>query len=1118
MRLINRKKHIKRIGYGLPLMIAMLMYFSTTGWSVESAPERAFVFSIRNCVHDTRRGDESGIAGLIHEQRQFSSSETSVLPECGWHEVSTDRRLYVRLDTCRSSLKLSIAEDQYDLVFYGALEYRALDIRIDDTERIQHCRESDWIVRDSFRFACPFVPVSRAGGGESRITVIAVDSAAHCDTFHYQIDRVPSVGKMYADRIGNTLSSWEDDQLDFPVIFIGDFDPLDQFNSAYYYDLMAEWIDRIKRKNSRADILMYDCINNGARLETNATWVRGMLHYIQNIRVGDEPIILVGYGMGGVVCRYAMELMSGISYFISLDAPHDGANIPLCYQRLIEDNDGGKPNYILSCDAAKQLIRDNVYGTLGRDPFGAYPIGCRTIGVAYGPEHSSGYVGDEWLKVDISWYPDEHCSIDAASAIGGSYLPYSLTDFDGDRWELKRMSAHPTFIPRSSALAGGFDISFDCRDFHFHDDPIPPELIEPILNAMGYGDTIRVPSDVSDIYAAMDSAAKFGKIVLLQSGGIVSLTRDLIVPGNSILLIESQTQIFVDPGVEITVLGSIQASGAILFASSGDSPWKGIRLLNSNRQGFFNGCEIKSAINGIYSLTPYLAVRNCSIHDNQIGLYLDAAIPPLVQLILAATFSVETNDFYQNRESGIGLRNSNHRFYKNDIHGDGTGMGIDCRNGNPSVYCNEIHDLKWGFNIQGAAAPLITANRIYDQSASGIVCGEDARVRLGSPSMSESLANNVIAHNQGFGIELHDRAELILGINNSLWLNGRGALLVDAGISADAAGNWLGPCPSREIDGDVLIDGCLNHDPNTDPWYESGKTIVFDRYCDCADDLKQLDHAPKPSPCRSFPNEISETAMDAKMGIQYWMRWVNGMTNLENRNDLMSKLEDFEHCAEGIEWNWREREELLRVIQCSRDSSFAQFPVTIAADGSRELSRTVLYESFLHWCLEKEDVGQAEKFIERMKRDYTGDPLISAMQDIRRIMENSPGKGAFAKSSENQRKIFDGSDTERVPESLSPVCQSTDREKFKFECLPNPVSEETWLRYWLPEAAHARLAIYNLLGEQIAKPVDGMRVAGAHSLRWRAVDLHGDPLPAGVYLCRLSAGDRSIARRIMILK
>jgi hypothetical protein len=63
---------------------------------------------------------------------------------------------------------------------------------------------------------------------------------------------------------------------------------------------------------------------------------------------------------------------------------------------------------------------------------------------------------------------------------------------------------------------------------------------------------------------------------------------------------------------------------------------------------------------------------------------------------------------------------------------------------------------------------------------------------------------------------------------------------------------------------------------------------------------------------------------------------------------------------------------------------------------------------------------------------------------------------------------------------------------------PNPLRAGALLRFSLARDAHIRLAIFDILGREVAVLADGPQPAGDHELRWDA-----RRVPSGVYLCRL---------------
>ncbi len=83
---------------------------------------------------------------------------------------------------------------------------------------------------------------------------------------------------------------------------------------------------------------------------------------------------------------------------------------------------------------------------------------------------------------------------------------------------------------------------------------------------------------------------------------------------------------------------------------------------------------------------------------------------------------------------------------------------------------------------------------------------------------------------------------------------------------------------------------------------------------------------------------------------------------------------------------------------------------------------------------------------------------------------------------------------------------------------PNPFNPSTTIRYDLPEAAHVRLAVFDLAGREVAVLRDGVQAAGSHAARWDGLDAAGRSVGAGTYLLRLSTGADERLAKISLVK
>ena len=72
---------------------------------------------------------------------------------------------------------------------------------------------------------------------------------------------------------------------------------------------------------------------------------------------------------------------------------------------------------------------------------------------------------------------------------------------------------------------------------------------------------------------------------------------------------------------------------------------------------------------------------------------------------------------------------------------------------------------------------------------------------------------------------------------------------------------------------------------------------------------------------------------------------------------------------------------------------------------------------------------------------------------------------------------------------------------------PNPFNPSTRINYALPEDARVTLSILNIRGQQVAVLVNTTQRAGRYQVQWRGLDQFGKQVSAGIYFCRMQAGD-----------
>jgi hypothetical protein len=82
-----------------------------------------------------------------------------------------------------------------------------------------------------------------------------------------------------------------------------------------------------------------------------------------------------------------------------------------------------------------------------------------------------------------------------------------------------------------------------------------------------------------------------------------------------------------------------------------------------------------------------------------------------------------------------------------------------------------------------------------------------------------------------------------------------------------------------------------------------------------------------------------------------------------------------------------------------------------------------------------------------------------------------------------------------------------------FGNYPNPFNASTVIDYQLPVDSHVKLEVYNISGQKIATLLDGRERAGYRSVTWDASEVS-----SGVYFYKLTAGDFTEIKRMMLVK
>ncbi len=142
--------------------------------------------------------------------------------------------------------------------------------------------------------------------------------------------------------------------LDKPIILVDGFDPNDTRNIPAIYALLNYGTNQNLADDLRAqgfDIVILNfptynrpdntLVNGGVDyIQRNAMILVQLINQINAQKVGTEKNVVIGPSMGGLVARYGLRYMemnninADTRLYVSFDAPHLGANIPIGFQHL----------------------------------------------------------------------------------------------------------------------------------------------------------------------------------------------------------------------------------------------------------------------------------------------------------------------------------------------------------------------------------------------------------------------------------------------------------------------------------------------------------------------------------------------------------------------------------------------------------------------------------------------------------------------------------------------------------------------------------------------------------------------------------------------------------------
>lgn len=87
-----------------------------------------------------------------------------------------------------------------------------------------------------------------------------------------------------------------------------------------------------------------------------------------------------------------------------------------------------------------------------------------------------------------------------------------------------------------------------------------------------------------------------------------------------------------------------------------------------------------------------------------------------------------------------------------------------------------------------------------------------------------------------------------------------------------------------------------------------------------------------------------------------------------------------------------------------------------------------------------------------------------------------------------------------------------------FQNYPNPFNPSTTINFSLSQAGSTRLVIYDILGNEVIELINQHSKAGLHAANWNGKNDAGQSVSSGIYFYTLTADNKSITKKMFLIK
>ncbi len=557
-----------------------------------------------------------------------------------------------------------------------------------------------------------------------------------------------------------------------------------------------------------------------------------------------------------------------------------------------------------------------------------------------------------------------------------------------------------------------------------------------------------------------------------------------ITPAGS-LTFASGVTVYIAPGAQLRVEGSLVANGTHFTPLYPNNPWSGIYVTGS---ATLAGCTVEGADIGVQEQDAAgLTVESCLIQNNRIGIYVyepKNGAPTISNCTIShngaeginlfSTYKAEIHDcgnISSNGTDGIFVNNSYAILNNNHFSGNAD-YGVDCYGSSPVLYCNTFSEDGKGemYLVKNSYPVLWTTNGLNGGS-------------------------NTFANTNHTLITMTDSYPVVADGTNQFNIYGTGGYYM-ADMSASVPKHYL-----------MYNDWNKNPPDSTLFWPSNRAFWVWSPaqgYAGCG--------TPKGSGSNAA-QELFTQGFAAEMAGNGAMASTDYMSTISQYPDSSWA----QVAAARLFENQRQVDSAFAVLGVYYDSMMTTHSQDSGlVKSARDLGTRTLVEQSQY--MQAIDLYQEVLVNPPSSMDSAYATVDITITELRAELDSIRNHLDSALPIVSAQTIRDR--LQALRQTIPPVPEAHHENYIKppETCVleqnyPNPFNATTTLRYAVPSAGFVRLAVYNILGQKVATLVSEAQQAGYHTVSWNGINA-----ASGVYIYRLEANRQILTQKMLLLK